>query len=69
MSILIMIPSLQRNLQILLMHDFYVCDCYLYWFDLMSLYFPVFHCLLINQIFLLVYQNADVTLSNVLLMV
>ena len=61
MSVLIMIPSVQRSLQILLMLDFYVCDCYLYWFDLMSLYF------LVNQILLLVYQNA--TLSNVSLMV
>ena len=61
MLVLIMIPSVQRSLQIRLMLDFYVCDCYLYWFDLMSLYF------LVNQILLLVYQNA--TLSNVSLMV
>ena len=61
MSVLITIPSVQRSLQILLMLDFYVCGCYLYRFDLMSLYF------LVNQILLLVYQNA--TLSNVSLMV
>ena len=61
MSVLIMIPSVQRSLQILLMLDFHVCSCYPYCFDLMSLYF------LVNQILLLVYQNA--TLSNVSLMV
>lgn len=61
MSVQIMIPSVQRSLQILLMLDFDVCDCYLYGFDLMSLYF------LVNHILLLVYQNA--TLSNVSLMV